>query len=1055
MKLNVGKLASHLEANFNENQQVEDILPIKSRDGLRFLYSAIAKLYETEASHINPYNLSDLAIWQMGDKFVTPEYVILPGNFSDPIKGNELFDQTLFIDEKARRFAIEVLGIRVQDIKEYVKSILPKYFEEQKINNDNYAELIEVLASKTELQDDEESLNNLKVLPLAPTQDGGREKCCLVYDKNETLALILGDDNSAFWLDSKRVPKLNSVRNLIENLGLLTEASPVHLLDRLRLIAQSTNEPNEEQIKDLITVFDYLQEKLEEWEKNDPNFGQFLLSIKNIKCFPSDNIINGWYKSEDLFPRNHEDLIGSQEKVLSFELSVKTCQKLGLQTEIPTQTIIDHLKNLSKKNIACSYKVYGILNKRAEKDSWLLSNELSKHKCIYISNDSESKYHKPRWVFSKEVKLGNYAISISESFGNYKNFYQAIGVREEPTQKDFVDIILRISKEWEEFQKFKNKEAKSVFKECLKQLSTLKKEEFSQDTIESLRGGASLINRLEEFQYPGDLLFNDSAWHADYFESEALDSLLVRTKGSYNYFLKALGVKKISENTRIEIDYISEKEEKIEKERVRQIRERYHLFQRIFQNHETEWLTLSECLKTLTAASYPKVTTTALISIEGRQIKSEPKDTFAFYNIESGKLLLTREKENQFNWVSIFKSFISQILYNIDSDKIRVWVTALHAVMTNSTQDGEQFLTELGYPELETDDIYEDVDISSPQLGTSTDESPNTDGYNSSQSDQDSSKKKETASSNDKKGTSLGKPTKGSNTQPSRKSSEQSSPEGENGEEEDSENESPSAPNSQNSHTDRTANNHMGNGPNSRDNQGKGNSNLNSKKQKKGKNRTKGKNKRRNRMRSYVLNNAKEMLEGKVEGSNEYQQTIEKISSEIVAEYEIKQGREIDELYGNNPGYDLESYDPQTKKTSYIEVKGTNGELGTTGVSVSKTQFLTAQHHGSDYWLYIVEHVGTGKEKIYRIKNPAFKVTDFMFDQNWLKIAEPDESIDSRKEFSIGRKIRHANWGVGKIIKCESRGSAKVIHVQFKGELYPRPISLNASGNSPIQLLED
>ena len=76
---------------------------------------------------------------------------------------------------------------------------------------------------------------------------------------------------------------------------------------------------------------------------------------------------------------------------------------------------------------------------------------------------------------------------------------------EKNQHRKIVDIILRISEEWEEFQKFKSKEAKSVFKECLKQLSTLKKKNFSQDTIESLRGGASLINRLEEFQYPGDL----------------------------------------------------------------------------------------------------------------------------------------------------------------------------------------------------------------------------------------------------------------------------------------------------------------------------------------------------------------------------------------------------------------------------------------------------------------------------------------------------------------------------------------------------------------------
>ena len=212
-------------------------------------------------------------------------------------------------------------------------------------------------------------------------------------------------------------------------------------------------------------------------------------------------------------------------------------------------------------------------------------------------------------------------------------------------------------------------------------------------------------------------------------------------------------------------------------------------------------------------------------------------------------------------------------------------------------------------------------------------------------------------------------------------------------------------------------------------------------------------------MRSYVINNAQEMLEGKAEGSNEHQQTIEKISSAIVAEYETKQGRVIDELYGNNPGYDLESYDPQTEKISYIEVKGTRGELGATGVSVSKTQFRTAQKHGSDYWLYIVEHVGSGKEKIYRIKNPALKVTDFMFDQNWIKIAEADESLDPRKEFAIGKMVFHNSWGKGEIKDTKKRGVQKVIVVHFANDKSngkgPRDVTVNLSPNSPLKLLED
>ena len=53
-------------------------------------------------------------------------------------------------------------------------------------------------------------------------------------------------------------------------------------------------------------------------------------------------------------------------------------------------------------------------------------------------------------------------------------------------------------------------------------------------------------------------------------------------------------------------------------------------------------------------------------------------------------------------------------------------------------------------------------------------------------------------------------------------------------------------------------------------------------------------------------------------------------------------------------------------------------------------QFKNNLAIGNRYWLYVVERADQPDFTIWRIQNPAQRVTSFMFDDGWKNIAEED-----------------------------------------------------------------
>lgn len=98
---------------------------------------------------------------------------------------------------------------------------------------------------------------------------------------------------------------------------------------------------------------------------------------------------------------------------------------------------------------------------------------------------------------------------------------------------------------------------------------------------------------------------------------------------------------------------------------------------------------------------------------------------------------------------------------------------------------------------------------------------------------------------------------------------------------------------------------------------------------------------------------------------------VERRAMEFVMELEKKKGREPKDV-SKHKHYDIESHDPSTGETRYIEVKGRWEP--TLAVELTEAEFEKAKDLGKDYWLYIVYDISSNEPKLVVIRDPVNNV---------------------------------------------------------------------------------
>ncbi len=137
------------------------------------------------------------------------------------------------------------------------------------------------------------------------------------------------------------------------------------------------------------------------------------------------------------------------------------------------------------------------------------------------------------------------------------------------------------------------------------------------------------------------------------------------------------------------------------------------------------------------------------------------------------------------------------------------------------------------------------------------------------------------------------------------------------------------------------------------------------------------------RLRSYVL---QADSQGENRGVAE-RQRIGRAAVDAVMACLRREGRPAEKMPEDNPGFDIKSCDPGGAIV-YIEVKGRKETWSLDGVEVTRNEFWTAKDEGNQYSLFVVEYVGTERETIYEIRNPARRVDRFVFDSGWKDAAD-------------------------------------------------------------------
>jgi hypothetical protein len=92
---------------------------------------------------------------------------------------------------------------------------------------------------------------------------------------------------------------------------------------------------------------------------------------------------------------------------------------------------------------------------------------------------------------------------------------------------------------------------------------------------------------------------------------------------------------------------------------------------------------------------------------------------------------------------------------------------------------------------------------------------------------------------------------------------------------------------------------------------------------------------------SYVEAGASLESSSRDEGRQERREQTDQAAIDFVVASEARSGRRAAVMDHSNPGFDIESFDPATGASFFIEVKGISGEWGRRGVMLSRTHSST------------------------------------------------------------------------------------------------------------------
>lgn len=691
---------------------------------------------------------------------------------------------------------------------------------------------------------------------------------------------------------------------------------------------------------------------------------------------------------------------------------------LNVALEPETSLVINHLRHCVSNKSPAPFTTYQILNERSKDEGSSIST-LFGEPFIYI--ESQKGYVRSNQLFWMPQQLGRYAFTIPGNLETFKPLFNAIGVKNAPEGRDYVDILLDIVAEYFEQSKPVTGLDRSVYEACLIGIAASDEgEELGASDIRRLQEAPSILNLMGQPTHPDELLLQDSEWHAGFFNGE-LDRALCKPAPELWPFIEKVGVRRLSESAEVALEFVDGPKTE-EPELANKLMERIDILARLLHDKPTTVRhNVRKALSDLTAVSHELVRIQASVHVGGDWVSAPPSAAHAFYDVDKRQLILARPVGDR-SWAHVLNAIFHQLMPEESGIEISKLTLSVRPLMSMPVEEAHRELTDAGIPYLDTESgngQFDDLTSSNlNDMGSAADQNYPPENKLDTVATPLSKDGERTL---DHSGTS--QPTGEPN--PSPKDGQPPSQVRRSTGDTEASNKDGVLPDA----SDRSSHNNV---VPTGDGRAK-------------KPRPKHKEQWDRRLLSYVRKKQGESPDADEQhGPSEHNLAVEVVARAAVCAYEKARGRIAEQMAQTHPGYDIISRNPLTGEDRFIEVKGVNGEWNQTGVGLSRLQFSNAQDYGDRYWLYVVEFVSDPEHmRVHPIQSPATQITAFMFDGNW-RDAVTAERADPSARFIPGARIQHQDMGCGEIRDVVTRGNTKLLTILFDGKSQATPhVTLN------------
>lgn len=887
---------------------------------------------EDELEADDKSELGELAIFPSREGTHPLSALALPGDFDDPL------DLALLVDRHVARehgAFLRRLGVQQLSFAVYAGEQAPRAFDQEDLTVEQRRAVVSLLAQrKGELEDAPDARNALADLELVECTDGTWRTPGDTYLETPDVTNVLGRGHAFASLPAEhRV----AVEELLLWLGVADLPRPAHVVARAQHISgQAVTDPHRQIVERIVL---WLGRR---WPFLEPGQKEQFAALRSTRWLPKRGS-NAWHTPTGLDLVYRDYLYESQGSFIDVRRRVQDragdpLRWLGLKDDPSVGQVVDHLRRCAATNTQPNREVYGFLNLNAD------AAEISRLRdvaCLHI----EGRWLKPSEVFWAEHPFGRWRLRLGHEFARYRALFDELGVEEAPGWPEAISVMRDISREYAPSNASMPHEDRYVLLECWRLCeAALSPGDLDAAELTKLSGEKVVADDRSVLMAPSLLYFEDLPGLADELPDIRVH-VIRRPDGAWRA-MHAAGVRDLS---KVAVANVVDVGDRLEGEdlHLRLADREEELARVIAPGTAVSWREFSTEMQALRWVVVASLTIAWELDAFGRRFPGEPGGADALWQRQEESLYVALSDGIPV-WEAIARELVRALLPDVEPASLALGIAA--ALSPADRESARRALDAAGYaqlaPELQA------------EISTATATDLDADDAAKTEGDEEGAAGDEDASTPEEDG----------------RDEEEEDEEDDDGEGKEDEEELAG--------TGAGGGGHGGGGHGGGGGQGGG-----------GGGSTNGTSpgQRRSRLRSYVIRGEGDASGGDGADENDKRTAVDEAGIAAVVQFERECGRVPDVKEHNNKGFDVLSEYPDGEIARYIEVKSSRGPWDELGVGLSDAQFLHGQRVEDQYWLYVVEFaLSPEHRRIWPIPDPARQVTDFMFDDGWKGLAEPE-----------------------------------------------------------------